>query len=106
MPFQGSSLVLSLRRTAALSPVTQGPLPLWLASLAYAIYSNHPAEWAVAAFGLSAAHKVFLAAKDKAVPAPQQVLFLAVAAWAFYASAVQQVAVLVFGGHVLASTVS
>jgi hypothetical protein len=59
----------------------------------------------VAAFGLTAAHKVYLAARDRAVPRPQQVAFLALAAWAFYADAARQVALLIFGGHVLASTV-
>jgi hypothetical protein len=83
-----------------------GPLPLWLATLGYAIYSNHAAEWAVAAFGLSAAVKIFNSAKDKKVPAPTQVLFTALAGWAFYSNTVQQVALLVYAGHVLASTVS
>ena len=85
---------------------SQVPLPLWLASLAYAIYSGYAAEWAVAAFGLAAAWAVGNAAKNKSVPAPQQVLFLGVAAWAFYTNAAQQVALLIYAGHVLASTVS
>lgn len=83
-----------------------GPLPVWMATLAYAIYSNHAAEWAVAAFGLSAGVKVFDAVKAKAVPAVQQVLFLVLAGWALYSNIAQQMALLVFGGHLLASTVS
>jgi hypothetical protein len=83
-----------------------GPLPLWLASLGYAIYSNHAAEWSVAAFGLSAAYKIFKSAESKSIPAVQNVLFLALAGWAFYSNAAQQIALLIYGGHVLASTVS
>lgn len=90
-----------------LAQALPGPLPLWLASLGYAIYSNHAAEWTVAAFGLSAAYRVYGFVKEKAwndsVPS---VLFAAFAAWAFYANIVHTAALLVFGGHVLASTVS
>jgi len=89
-----------------LAQALPGPLPLWLATLGYAIYSNHAAEWSVAAFGLSAAYKVFESAKAKSVPAVQNVLFIALAGWAFYTNAAQQVALLIYGGHVLASTVS
>ena len=83
-----------------------GPLPIWLASLAYAMYSNHAAEWAVAAFGLSAGWKIVEAAKEKAVPKPEQVAFFALAAWSFYAGITDQIALLIFGGHVLSSTIS
>jgi len=89
-----------------LAQALPGPLPLWLATLGYAIYSNHAAEWAVAAFGLSAAYKVFESAKAKSVPAAQNVLFIALAGWAFYSNAAEHVALLIFGGHTLASTIS
>jgi hypothetical protein len=89
-----------------LAQALPGPLPLWLATLAYAIYSNHAAEWAVAAFGLSAAYKIFNAVNSKSFPAPQNVLFLALAGWAFYTNAAHQVALLIYGGHVLSSTVN
>lgn len=65
-----------------------------------------PAQWMVAAFGLSALWRVFEAVKAKATPAPQEAAFLALAAWAFYKQAEMPVALAMMAAHIVSSALA
>lgn len=56
-----------------------------MATLVAAIYKGYSAQWLVAAFGLSAAWRLVAQYRDDStIKSPQQVAFVALAAWAFY----------------------
>jgi hypothetical protein len=74
-PFEGAAAAFGV----ALARRLPGPLVLWVASLAGAVYAGYAAEWAVGAFGLAAALRVAEAVRAKEVPAPAPALFLAFA---------------------------
>jgi hypothetical protein len=58
---------------------------VWMATLVAAIYKGLSAQWLVAAFGLSALWKLVAQYRDTStIQSPQEVAFVALAAWAFY----------------------
>lgn len=76
--------------------------PVWLATLAAAVYKGLGAEWTVAAFGLSAAWRLAQGIQNKAVPYAD-LAFVAFAGYAAYQGGYELAALAIWAGHVLAS---